>query len=262
MLTAIIQARMNSSRLPGKVMMNINGKPMLYHVIKQTLYSKKIDNVIVATTNSKNDKIIVNYCREHNHDYFCGSTNDVLDRYYQCAKKFNYDPVIRISADSPLIDPQIIDRVLQKFLNNSYDYVSNNIEKIKNKWVDSTCNFPIGTVIEVSTFNALKSAWKKSKLYSEREHVFPYIQTHPELFTVSNIKIRKNLSHIRITVDKKNDLKFVRKIFTNFSNNKQKITIADIEKLVNLQPEIIKINNNTAFDEGHKKSISHNKKIH
>ena len=222
MIYAIIQARMSSTRLPGKVMMKINGQPMISHVIRQTLCAKLIDKVVIATTTSPKDKIIVDFCKQQNLDYFRGSTDDVLDRFYKCAKKFQCDPIVRISADSPLIDPNVIDRVLKKFLNNSYDYVSNNIEKINDEWKNSTCNFPIGTVVEVSSFKTIKFAWKNAKLKSEREHVYPYVQFNSKKFNLSNIKNHKDLSKIRITVDKKNDLKFIQKVFEQISQRKPK----------------------------------------
>lgn len=255
MIYAIIQARMDSTRLPGKVMMTIEKNPLLYYVIKQTLASRLIDDVIIATTTSSSDKIIRDYCKKNNFTYFVGSNNDVLDRYYQCAKKFHCNPIVRISADSPLIDPTIINQVVSKFLNNSYDFVSNNIEKINSNWEHSTCNYPIGTVVEVCSFNCLKQVWKNSKLKSEREHVFPYIQSNHKSFRLSNVKSRKNLSHIRITVDKKNDLKFVREIFSHLPKNKKRFTIKDIEKIITSNPNLLKINNNIKFDEGYQKSL-------
>lgn len=259
MVTAIIQARMNSTRLPGKVMMEINEQPILFHVIKQTLYSKFINRIIVATTTSRSDKKIVDFCKSHKIDYFAGSNNDVLDRFYKCAKKFRCDPIVRISADSPLIDPTVIDRVLIKFLNNSYDYVSNNIEKTNTGWKNSICNFPVGTVVEVSSFRTLKLTWKNAKLKSEREHVFPYVQFNSEKFSLSNIKNQKDLSRIRITVDKKNDLKFVQKLFEHISQRKKRILIKDIEKIVMKEPHLLNINSNTSFDEGYKKSLKKDK---
>ena len=253
MVTAIIQARMGSYRLPGKVMKDIEGKPLLYYVIRQTLASKLIDKVIVVTTISSKDKIIVNFCKENKINYYRGSVDDVLDRFYKCAKKFRSRPIIRISADSPLIDPTVIDRVLKKFLNNEFDYVSNNIEKSKQGWIDSSCNFPIGTVVEVSTFKALELTWKQAKNPFDREHVFPYIQCHPELFKISNVKLHNNLSNIRITVDKKNDLKFVREIYKRISPKHKFVTIKDIEKITKKEPALLHINNMNTY--GYKKSL-------
>lgn len=257
---AIIQARMNSKRLPGKVMKKIGDCPILSHVIKQTFSSKMIDDVVVATSVSKDDKIIADYCKKNKIKFFTGSEHDVLDRFYKCAKKFNCDPVIRISADSPFIDPTIIDRVLKKFQKNSFDYVSNNIEKMNSDWKNSTCNFAVGTVIEVSTFDALKTAWKNAKRPSEREHVFPYIQFNPELFTLSNVMSKKNFSNIRITVDRSNDLKFVREVYSRFNKKKKYITITDINKILKKEPKLLKINSRTDFEEGYKKSLKEDQK--
>ena len=255
MYTAIIQARMDSRRLPGKVMKEIEGKPLLFYVIKQTLASKLIDDVIIATSTSPKDKIIADYCKANKINCYRGSHNDVLDRFYKTAKKFKCNPIIRISADSPLIDPKIIDKVLNKFLNNSFDYVSNNIEKNDHVWKDSPCNYPIGTVVEIATFKALKLSWKKAKESFEREHVFPFIQSHPEIFKISNVKSRNNYSHIRITVDKKQDLKFVQEIYARLSNNKNVITINDLNQIVSKEPSLLKINENKDFDKRFKKTL-------
>lgn len=250
---------MSSSRLPKKVLRKIGEKPMLHYVIKQTLASKMIDEVIIATTNEKIDDSIVSYCKENKIKVFRGSKNDLLDRYYQCAKKYDCDPIIRITSDCPLIDPHVIDRVIKKFDKNSFDYVANNIEKIHGKWENSTCNYPQGMTVEIASFKSLKKAWKEAKKPSEREHVFPYIQFNSKLFKVSNLKMRKNLSNIRCTVDRFNDLKFVRLVYQKLGNQKI-ITIKDIKKIIEKEPKLILINNKTPFDEGYKKSLLLDKK--
>ena len=250
---------MSSSRLPKKVLRKIGVKPMLHYVIKQTLASKMIDEVIIATTNEKIDDSIVSYCIENKIKVFRGSKNDLLDRYYQCAKKYDCDPIIRITSDCPLIDPHIIDRIIKKFDKNSFDYVANNIEKIHGKWENSTCNYPQGMTVEISSFKSLKKAWKEAKKPSEREHVFPYIQFNSKLFRVSNLKMRKNLSDIRCTVDRFNDLKFVRLVYQKLGDQKI-INIKDILKIVEKEPKLILINNKTPFDEGYKKSLLLDKK--
>ena len=232
---------MGSSRFPGKIMEKIGNQMMLSHVIKQTLASKFVDDVIIATTSSKKDKQIVDFCKKNNLRYFCGSSHDVLDRYYQCAKFFSCDPIVRISSDCPFIDPIIIDKVISKFLKNSYDYVSNNFENIGGKYQNSLCNFPQGMVVEISTFKTLEKAWKMAKKPSEREHVFPYVQFNPSSFKTTNIKNRKNLSLIRCTVDKTEDIKFVNKIWANFSKSKKIIHVKDIVSIVTKQPNLLKI---------------------
>lgn len=255
LIRAIIQARMGSTRLPGKVMKNIEGKPLLHYVVKQTLASKFIDEVVVSTSVSSEDNMIVNFCKKNRINYYRGSKFDVLDRFYKSAKKFQCNPVIRISADSPLIDPNVIDRVFKKFLKNSYDYVSNNIEKSNQNWIDSSCRYPIGTVVEVATFNALETAWKKAKSSFEHEHVFPYIQSHPEIFKISNVMSKKNLSFIRITVDKQNDLKFVKEIYKRISKDKSAIKISDLEKILFNEPYLLKINEKINLNYNYQKSL-------
>jgi spore coat polysaccharide biosynthesis protein SpsF len=246
---------MGSTRLSGKIMKKIGDQPMLYHVIKQTMESKYVDDVIIATTCSKKDKKIVDFCIQNNLKYFQGSNNDVLDRYYKCAKKFSCDPVVRISSDCPFIDPLIIDKIISKFLKNSYDYVANNIEKFSGKWQNDTCKFPQGMVVEVCKFKTLEKAWKKAKKPSEREHVFPYVQFNPKIFKVSNVKNNTDLSYIRCTVDRKQDLKFVREIWKRKNQSKKIIHNKDILKIIQNEPNLVKINNKFSFDEGYKKSL-------
>jgi len=259
-IAAIIQARMNSSRLPGKVLRKIENKPILYYVVNQTRSSKLIDDIIIATTINSQDNKIVNFCKEHHIKYFCGSEKDVLDRYYKCAKKFNCDYIVRITSDCPLIDPFIIDKIITKFLKNSYDYVSNNIEKGRDGiWKNSECNFPQGMTVEVCTFSAIEKAWKKAKKPSEREHVFPYIQFNPKLFKAYNIKNRINLSHIRCTVDRNDDLRFVREICKRIKKKKV-VHIKDILKVLEKEPNLININNHIPFDEGYRISLLKDKK--
>lgn len=255
MTTAIIQARMNSTRLANKALLKIGEQPMLYHVVKQTKASKLVKDVIIATTKSPKDKKIVKFCEKHNLRYFCGSNNDVLDRYYKCAKKFSCDPIIRISSDCPFIDPKVIDQVISKFQKNSYDYVSNNLEKKNGKWKNSTCNFPQGMVVEICNYNTLEKAWNRAKKPSEREHVFPYVQFNARQFRISNILYKKDLSFIRCTVDKKEDLKFVREMWKRIPKSKKIIQINDILKIIKKEPNLVEINNKTDFDEGYKKSI-------
>ena len=256
---AIIQARMSSSRLPGKVLKKIKQKPMLHYVIKQVKASKMVDEIIIVTTTEKEDNLIVNFCLKNEIKCFRGSNLDLLDRYYNCAKKYNCDPIVRVTSDCPLVDPEVIDKTISEFLKKKYDYISNNLEKIKGKWENSMCNYPQGMTVEVSSFKALKKAWNEAKKPSEREHVFPYIQFNPKKFNVNSIKYHKDLSHIRCTVDRKSDLKFVRKIY-DLIPDKKYISISDIEKVIKKNPKLISINNKIPFDEGYQISLIDDKK--
>ena len=133
-VSAIIQARLGSKRFPKKILKKVNNKTILEHVIEQAQNSKLIDEIIIATTDLKQDHAITEICKKNKIKFFLGSSNDLLDRYYNCAKKYSCQIIVRITSDCPFIDPHIIDEAIKKYLSNSYDYVSNNIEKINQKW--------------------------------------------------------------------------------------------------------------------------------
>ena len=247
-IDCIIQARMGSTRLPGKVMMKVDKtNTILSHVINQLKNSKKIDRLIIATTDLQEDDIIVNHAKILKTNLFRGNAVDVLDRYYQCAKKISSKIIIRITADNPLIDPNIVDNVINQFLTNSFDYITNANPR----------TYPYGTEVEVFSFEALEKAWKNAKKHSEREHVTPYFHNNKEEFKIFNIKFTENLSHLRWTVDKENDLKFVKKIISEIKN--RPISMQDIIKLISKKPEILDINKNHIPNEGYTKSLNQDK---
>jgi len=250
---------MSSTRIPSKAMQKIANHPMLYYVIKQTLASKYVDDIIIATTCSTKDNPIVDFCKKKGFWYFRGSEKDVLDRYYKTALKFKCDPVVRISSDCPLIDPKVIDSVIEKFLKNSFDYACNNLQKDGKNWKNATCNFPQGMTIEISTLTTLEKAWKEAKKPSEREHVFPYVQFNPNLFKIVNITYPTNLSYIRCTVDRKEDLEFIKEIFKLLDDPQKIVHIEDIVKIVDKNPHLLRINNFIDFEEGYKKSLLEDK---
>jgi len=241
----IIQARMGSTRLPGKVMMNVEDqKPVLYFVIKQLQECKLIDKIIVATTTNEEDEEIVNYIKNLGIDCFRGNPKDVLDRYYQCAKEYSISSVVRIPSDKPLIDPEIVDKVISMFENNSYDYITNFLPNP---------TFPSGTEVEIFSINALKKAWENAKLPSEKEHVTPYFSNHQDEFKITHIKNSENLSHLRWAVDKMEDLKLVRKIVSKIK--KRPILMKNIVDLFSKEPELTEINKNVNRKEGDTKSL-------
>lgn len=227
MIGTIIQARMGSTRLPGKVMMEIKGKPILFYVLNQVRQSKLMEQIIVATTDMPEDDVIAKYIQSLNIKVFRGNSEDVLDRFYQCAKMYNLKTIIRISADSPLIDFTIIDKCIKEFKNGDYDYLSNTIVQVNDIWRETYNGFPIGLAVEIFNFDSLERAWKNTKEPSDREHVTEYMWKNPTLFKIGNIKNSEDLSKFRLVIDYKSDYFFVKSIMEQFPNNE----IFTLEKL-------------------------------
>ena len=239
MIGCIIQARMGSSRLPGKVIQKVdNNYTVIDYVIKQLKSSKKIEKILVATTNLTEDDVICEHLASQKIEFFRGSSEDVLDRYYQCAREFSIDIIVRITADNPLIDPNIVDLVVDEYKNQKCDFATNTIHR----------TFPYGTEVEVFSFEILEKAWKNAKKPSEREHVTPFIKDPNNGFILINTKYQEDLSHLRYTVDRIEDLKLVKEIVKNIPT--RPILIQDVIELYKKRPEIFEINKNIKHD-GH-----------
>ena len=243
MIGCIIQARMGSSRLPGKVMMkDDNGQPLLYHVINQLQYCTKVKNLVIATTTNQEDDEIEEFANNNSLNIFRGKEKDVLDRYFQCAKKYSFLTIVRITADCPLIDPQIVDKVIGKFFSGEYDLATNTLVR----------TFPIGTDVEVFSFSALEKAWKNAQLPSEREHVTPYIRNKGN-FKTTNVENDENISNLRLTVDRIEDFKLIKEILNDISSNP--IYLDDVLELFSRKPELIEINKHIDHNEGFNRSV-------
>lgn len=249
MLGCIVQARMSSSRLPGKVMLPLKDKkPILFHVIKQLQYSKLIKKIVVATSKNSEDDVIETYLKEIGIECFRGSLNDLIDRHYQCAKKFNFSNIIRIPSDKPFIDPTIVDDTIKLFNSVPNDYSSNFPFPLK---------FNIGVEVEIFSFEALKKAWKYSMKSSEREHIFPYFHNHKDEFKILYSSNLEKFSKYRFTVDRIEDYDLIKLLVNKI--NKSPILISDIISLLEKNPELKKINENIKFDEGQLKSLKEEK---
>ncbi len=239
---------MGSSRLPGKVLKKLDNKnTVLDYVINQISHCKLIDKIIIATTQEKHDDVIVEFAKNKGLLYFRGDSLDVLDRYYQCAKTFSVDVIVRATSDNPVNDPEIIDELIKIFLNNKFDYATNELIR----------SFPQGIFAQIMSFTTLENTWNNAKLPSEREHVSPYIEKNKDKFKIYNLKHADNLSHIRLTVDRENDLLFVQKIIEQIK--KKPILINDILKVLEKNPDLLEINKNYVLDEGYKKSLNDDK---
>ena len=230
-VVAIIQARMGSTRLPGKVMKKILGKPVILWDLDRVSISKLIDEIVIAIPYGKENGVIVDTIKEYNDKIIItkGSEDDVLDRYYQAAVQTNADVVVRITSDCPLIDPVVIDQVIKHFLDNDCDYCSN-------------LQYPNGLGAEVFSFNSLKKAHIAAKKDYEKEHVTAYIYENPSTFRLCNISNDINLTHLRWTLDTKEDFEFINAVYQKIHPKKQMFFMNDILELLSREPTLIDIN--------------------
>ncbi len=228
--------------------MDIEGKPLIYHFIFRLKHSKKIDEIVIATTTDKKDDIIEEFVRGMGVECFRGSEEDVLERYYLTAKEHKADVVVRVTADCPLIDPEIVDQAISEFLKQDIDYISNTKEP----------TFPHGMDVEVFAMEALERAFKEAKLPSEREHVTPYIWKNIDIFRVKQFYNKEKLQHYRWTVDHKEDLEVVREIFKELGTERV-FHMEEIVELMQRRPELQEINAGKDRYEGYKKSLKEEK---
>jgi spore coat polysaccharide biosynthesis protein SpsF (cytidylyltransferase family) len=248
-IVIIVQARLGSTRFPKKVLKLIQKKSMIWHVINRLKQVSDIDNIILATTTKKEDTVLINIAKNNDVDYFQGKTSNVLNRFYECTKKFDADVVIRITADCPLIDPKLIQQMLNFYVNNNFDYVSNTIKP----------TYPDGLDVEIFSFQVLKKTFESAKLQSELEHVTPYIKKNPKKFKLFNFENTRDYSNIRLTVDEPDDLKFIRQIYKKLESETSSFN--KIIKIISSEPKLLKINQHIPRDSGYLKSLKNDEKI-
>lgn len=237
----IIQARVDSKRLPRKVLSDIKGKPMLWHIINR-IKKMKHDHIVVATTTRNIDDEIVRIAKKSGVKVFRGKTNDVLDRFFRAALRFKATVIVRITADCPLIDPYESEKVVSKFFTGKYDYVSNDSK-----------TYPNGLDTECFSFDALKKAWNEAKLKSEREHVTPYIWKNSSKFKIGIVhnNTKTALNHLKWSVDHPDDLDFVRQIYSRLYINLRIFVMKDVLNLLKKEPKLAKINTKHKQNEGY-----------
>ena len=233
----IIQARIGSTRFPGKVMMPLAGKPLLYRMYERVAASKLAGDIVIATTEENSDFPIIQLCKENNIKYFRGHSTDLLDRHYRAAKKFNADIVIKIPSDCPLIDPGIIDKVIKYYFDkdDKYHFVSNLHPP----------SYPDGNDVEIMAMKSLEDAWQNAKLPLEREHTTPFFWEHPDKFRIGNVRwdtgLDFSMTH-RFTIDYKEDYEFIKTVYDELYSENKMFTLDDILILLNDKPEIKSIN--------------------
>lgn len=236
----IIQARMNSSRLPGKIMMDLCGKPVIWHVYERLKKCREVDEIIIATTDSAVDDSFVSYLQSQNIHFYRGSEEDVLDRYYCAAKDHNMDIIVRITADCPLIEARIVDELCKVIKRTEYPIVTNiGISNVSSKSMERT--FPRGLDAEVFRFSLLEEAYLNGKEKYHKEHVSPYMYENCK--NIFNLKNEKDYSNYRWTVDTIDDFKLVEIIYNHFYKKSQhNFHMEDIIKFMKNNSDLIKIN--------------------
>ena len=243
----IIQARCDSARFPNKILKDLNAKCILWHVIERC---KIMDlPIIVSTTTRSIDDPIIKIVEECKVNFFRGSTNDVLDRFYQTANFFSLDFIIRITGDCPLIDPNESAKVIDSIKTGKYDYVS----------LDDT-TYPDGLDTEGFSFKSLEKSWNNAKLISEREHVTPYIKNPKNKFNKCIIKFHKNYSYYRLTVDYEDDFQLIKKIYSELYQGKI-FYLDEIIQLLNKKPELLLLNSSHIRNDGYLKSLKEDTSI-
>ncbi len=249
-VVAIIQGRMSSTRLPGKILAEIEGRPMLQRVYERVSRARRVDRVLFATSDHPSDDVAAEFCARQGIPYVRGNLYDVLDRYYQAARAAEATIIVRITADCPLIDPQLIDEAIAALQAGGYDFVCN---RLPPPWHRT---YPIGLDVEVCTFAALERAWKEASQPHQREHVMPYfyegstlrptapgmeIGVSPRGFRLALLHAPADYGHYRWTVDTAEDLEFVRRIFSHFGA-RDDFSWQEVLALLERHPELMAIN--------------------
>lgn len=244
MIGCIVQARMSSTRLPGKVMKIIENKTVLNHVIDQLSKSKLLQKIVIATSTNTDDDDIALHSKKLGVSCFRGELHDVLDRHYQCAKNFLLDPIVRIPSDKPLIDPLIVDEVIERFYIEKPDYISNFVYPLK---------YNVGTEVEMFSFNALEKASKLASTIFEKEHIFPFFFNHKKTFKISFVPNLSKINHLRFVLDRTEDFRLIDEIFLHIK--KRPILKNDILSLYNENPNLFSINKDIDPNEGQIRSL-------
>ncbi len=227
----MVQARMGSSRLPGKVLKDLAGESVLARVVQRLRRSSLISEVVVATSVSPGDEAVMREAERLKVRCFRGSEADVLDRFYHAARAFHADAVVRITSDCPLIDPAVTDQTVRAFLNEQPDYASNGLER----------TYPRGLDTEAMTADALAHAWRKASEPYQREHVTPFLYEHPELFRVLSVTNDVDYSAHRWTLDTAEDLEFIRAVYNRFGERGD-FSWRDVLRLVEAEPALSELN--------------------
>ena len=241
-MVALVQARMNSTRLPGKVMKEILGRPVIWHIVNRLKWAKLVNQVMIATSNNPGDGILVDFARENKIGCFTGSENDLVDRLYHAARKFKADAIVRITADCPLVDPALVDKISKHYLDGQgrFEYVSN----------INPPTYPDGLDTEVFSFKALERIWKEVESRLLLVTSIPAYFQQPGKLRTANIKYKEDLSNMRWTLDYQEDLVFITEIYKQLYRSDRIFLMKDILDFLKNKPQLMNINAGHMRNEG------------
>ncbi|MBI5728449.1 MAG: glycosyltransferase family protein [Candidatus Magasanikbacteria bacterium] len=244
-IVGIIQARMGSTRLPGKMMMDLAGEPVIAWVVRRAQKSRRVDEWRLATTTDQSDDVLVKWAQANHLSAFRGSVDDVLDRFYRTAKAAAAENVVRVTGDCPLLDPLVVDDAVNAHIAAGAQYTSNT----------HPATYPDGLDVEVFSFAALTRAWQEAEKSSEREHVTPYIWKHPELFTIKNVVYKTDLSDRRWTLDTPEDYAFLRLVAEEIKRRGSRENLTETLAIVTEHPKWQAMNRHLERNEGYQRSV-------
>jgi spore coat polysaccharide biosynthesis protein SpsF len=249
---AVIQARMGSTRLPGKILKEVAGRPLLDYMLERVRRAKSLDAVLIATTTSPQDDVLERFCRERGVLCHRGSEDDVLDRYYGAARAADAGTVVRLTSDCPVMDPRVIDDVVGEFRQSGCDYVANT--------APPPTTYPDGMDVEVFSFAALERAWKEAQKPSEREHVTFYFWKNPGLFKTRRRELPEDLSRFRLTLDYPQDLELLSRLLAELYPGNPAFSMADAVDFLRKNPQLHAINADIVPNQGWIPSLEKDKR--
>jgi spore coat polysaccharide biosynthesis protein SpsF len=232
MIAAIIQARIGSTRFPNKIFTDLAGKPVIWHIVNRLTYSRSVDRIIIATTVNPLDDKVEQWAKENSIRVYRGPEDDVLARYYGAAVHFGAETIVRITSDDPFKDPEVMDAVITRFLENRLDFAYNN----------HPATFPEGLDIEVFSFAALKAAQENSRDAYEREHVTQHFYRNPDQFRQMNLRQAEDLSYLRWTLDTEKDYEMIRTVYDSLYKENSIFLMKDILAFLEKNPGVSSIN--------------------
>jgi spore coat polysaccharide biosynthesis protein SpsF len=244
-ILGILQARVSSARLPGKVLRPLLGKAMIARQLERLRRARRMDRLVLATSAEPSDDALASLCADEGIDCFRGSLDDVLDRFYRAAQPHHPDAIVRLTGDCPLADPTLIDQLVSFFLDGSYDYASNCLEP----------TFPDGLDAEILRMSCLERAWAQATLPSEREHVTAFIHQRPDAFRLGSLTGARDLSALRWTVDEPADFELVTTIYEALYPGNPEFTTDDVLALLARRSELVSLNAGIARNEGYRLSL-------